>query len=98
MVTIDLNAKVSSNKTSLENMIGRHGLGDRNNYSGRFVDFNKVRYFIIEGTLFEQRAWRKNSDHEDPMDVFTLFFSIIVYNKGPPLKTFGYYVVRRHQS
>ncbi|VDP30831.1 unnamed protein product [Schistosoma mattheei] len=55
----DLNAKVGIDNTGYENIMGRHGLGERNENAERFANlcaFNKV---VIGGTIFPHKRIQK---------------------------------------
>ncbi|CAH8287211.1 unnamed protein product [Schistosoma mattheei] len=55
----DLNTKVGIDNTGYENIMGRHGLGERNENGGRFANlcaFNKV---VIGGTIFPHKRIHK---------------------------------------
>lgn len=49
----DLNTMIGFDNTLLGHMMRKHGLGDRNANSGRFVDFCNFHHVVIGGTLFE---------------------------------------------
>lgn len=53
----DLNVKVGSDSILLVHVMGKRGLGDRNDNATMFVDFCN----FISGTLFEYRACQKVS-------------------------------------
>lgn len=42
--------------TEKRQVVGRNGYGDYNNNGERFVDFCKIQFRDIGGTLFEHRA------------------------------------------
>lgn len=45
----DLNAKVSSDNTSLRHAMGKHGLGDCSDNGGKFVEFWSIHCLVIGG-------------------------------------------------
>jgi hypothetical protein len=57
----NLNAKVGSDNTHLEQIMGRHGLGDRNENGEMFVDFCAHNGLVIGGTLFIHKNIHKET-------------------------------------
>jgi hypothetical protein len=55
----DLNAKVGQENEGLERIMGRHGLGERNENGQLFVDFCARQYLVIGGTIFPQKDCHK---------------------------------------
>lgn len=61
----DLNAKVGSDNKDYEAIMGRHGLGARNDNGDRFVEFCQQNSLVIGGTIFPHKevhkhTWRSN--------------------------------------
>ena len=52
----DLNAKVGVGNSDVEYVVGRHGVGVRNDNGGRFVDFCSTHHLVIGGTTFQHRT------------------------------------------
>lgn len=57
----DLNAKVGSVNDSLKHVMGKHGLGSRNDNGERFVEFCSMNQLVIGGTMFQHKACHKVS-------------------------------------
>lgn len=55
----DLNAKVGTENVGLERVMGRHGMGTRNNNGEMLVDFCNERQLTIGGTLFPHKTCHK---------------------------------------
>jgi len=51
----DLNAKVGQDNVGLEHIMGRHGLGERNENGQLFVDFCASHDLVIGGTIFPHK-------------------------------------------
>ena len=51
----DLNAKVGQENEGLEHIMGRHGLGERNENGQFFVDFCARHDLVIGGTIFPHK-------------------------------------------
>jgi hypothetical protein len=52
----DLNAKVGSNNTNLENVIGKHGCGSRNENGEKLIDVYLTNRCVIGGTVFPHKT------------------------------------------
>lgn len=65
MVMPDPNAKLGSDNNSLGHMMGKHGLGGRNNNGVGFVDFCRLHRLVIDGISFEPRACHKVMGRSD---------------------------------
>ena len=52
LVMGDLNAKVGEDNEGYENIIGSHGVGERNDNGERLVDFCGPNNLVITGTIF----------------------------------------------
>ena len=55
----DLNAKVGNNNTDYERIMGKHGMGTRNENGERLVEFCAMNNLVIGGTLFTHRDIHK---------------------------------------
>ncbi|XP_018649407.1 putative bucentaur [Schistosoma mansoni] len=55
----DLNAKVGVNNTGYEDIIGRHGLGERNKNGERLANLCAFNKSVIGGTVFPHKHIRK---------------------------------------
>lgn len=55
----DLNAKVGNDNTDYERVMGKHGLGTRNDNGERLVDFCAMNNLVIGGTLFTHQDIHK---------------------------------------
>ncbi|VDP75021.1 unnamed protein product [Schistosoma mattheei] len=55
----DLNAKVGIDDTGYEDIMGRHGLGERNENGERFVNFCVFNKLVIGGTIFPHKRVHK---------------------------------------
>ena len=51
----DLNAKVGEDNEGCENIMGKHGLGVRNENGERLVEFSGLYNLVITGTIFPHR-------------------------------------------
>lgn len=61
-----LNVKVDSDNTLFGQVIGKHGLGDRNDNGGRFVDFCNFHLLVIGGTMFELEVAKRQLGFTTP--------------------------------
>ena len=52
----DLNAKVGDDNKYMEEMMGKHGLGNRNANGERLCDFCSMNGLVITGTCFPHRS------------------------------------------
>ncbi|CAF3362866.1 unnamed protein product [Rotaria socialis] len=59
IVTSDWNAKIGSDNTHLESVMGRYGYEDRNERSDRLLEFATLHNLYICNTRFQQKANRK---------------------------------------
>jgi len=59
IVTGDMNAKVGNNNTSFERVMGKHGLGQRNNNGERLCEICDMNELMITGTLFPHKTIHK---------------------------------------
>ena len=55
----DLNAKVGQDNECLEHVMGRHGLGERNENGQLLVDFFASHDLVISGTIFPHKNCHK---------------------------------------
>ena len=53
LVMGNLNAKVGEDNKGYENIIGSHGLGERNDNGERLVDFCRLNNLVVTGTIFD---------------------------------------------
>ena len=64
----DLNAKVGSNNTDREKVMGRHGHGNMNENGELLADFCAINNLIVGGTLFPHKTCHKvtwvSPDHQ----------------------------------
>ena len=59
IVMADLNAKVGDANKDMEAIMGKHGLGSRNDNGERLCDFCSINGLVITGTCFPHRAIHK---------------------------------------
>lgn len=57
----DINAKVGAENQGLERIMGRHGLGVRNNNGERFIEFCRNHDLVIGGTIFPHKDCHKTT-------------------------------------
>ena len=57
----DLNAKVGCDNTSLEHIMGRHGVGEANDNGERLQDFCAFNRLVIGGTVFPHKKIHKTT-------------------------------------
>ncbi|VDP09606.1 unnamed protein product [Schistosoma margrebowiei] len=62
----DLNTKVGIDNTGYKNIMGRHGLGERNENGGRFANLCAFNKLIIGGTIFPQTYTQSYMDLTGP--------------------------------
>ena len=55
----DLNAKVGSDNTDFESVMGKHGVGNRSDNGDRLVEYCAMNNLVIGGTLFPHRDIHK---------------------------------------
>uniref|UniRef100_A0A183KTF4 Endo/exonuclease/phosphatase domain-containing protein n=1 Tax=Schistosoma curassoni TaxID=6186 RepID=A0A183KTF4_9TREM len=55
----DLNAKVGIDNTGYEDIMGRHGLGERNENGERFANLCAFNKLVIGGTIFPHKRMHK---------------------------------------
>jgi hypothetical protein len=55
----DMNAKVGSDNTGYELVMGKHGLGEMNNNGRRLADFALEHDMVVGGTIFPHKAVHK---------------------------------------
>jgi len=55
----DMNAKVGSDNTDGKQVMGRHGISDRNENGEMLIDFCALNDLVIGGTLFPHRRCHK---------------------------------------
>ena len=74
----DLNAKIGSNNQGREKIMGKHGLGDKNENGDLFLDFCEMNELVVGGSVFPHRdmlkvTW-KSPDHvtENQIDHITI--------------------------
>ena len=59
VVTGDMNAKVGDNNHNYERVMGKHGLGQRNNNGERLCEICDMNELMITGTLFPHKTIHK---------------------------------------
>ena len=59
MVMGDFNAKISNDNTGLETVMGREGIGERNDNGERFVEFCASNQLVIGGSIFQHKQIHK---------------------------------------
>ena len=59
LVMGDLNAKVGEDNEGYENIIGSHGVGERNDKGERLVDFCGLNNLVITGIIFLHKLMHK---------------------------------------
>ena len=59
VVTGDMNAKVGNNNQNYERVMGKHGLGQRNNNGERLCEICDTNELMITGTLFPHQMIHK---------------------------------------
>ena len=57
----DLNAYLGVGNSGVENVLGKHGVGVRNDSGGRLVDFCSNHHLVIGGTKLQHRTRDKIS-------------------------------------
>ena len=57
----DLNAKVGEDNDGYENIIGSHGVGERNDNGERLVDFCGLNNLMVTGTIFPHKLIHKQT-------------------------------------
>ena len=57
----DLNAKVGSDNTGREHVMGKHGIGTINDNGERLADFCEENNLLIGGTLFQHKHIHKTT-------------------------------------
>ena len=90
----DLNAKLGQENEGLEHIMGRHGLGERNESRQLFVDFCAKHDLVIGGTIFPHKDCHKvtwvSPDHKTEihkkLSIFISFSSAMsAHNMLKPL-------------
>ena len=61
LVMGDLNAKVGEDNEGYENIIGSHGVGERNDNGERFVDYCRLNNLVVTGTIFPHKLIYKQT-------------------------------------
>ena len=59
IVTGDMNAKVGNDNWAYERVMGKHGLGQRNDNGERLCDMCDMNELVITGTLFPHKTIHK---------------------------------------
>ncbi|VDP17703.1 unnamed protein product [Schistosoma margrebowiei] len=57
----DFNAKVGTDNTGYEDIMGRHGLGERNENGERFANLCAFNKLVIDGTIFPHKRIHKTT-------------------------------------
>ncbi|VDO55559.1 unnamed protein product [Schistosoma margrebowiei] len=75
----DLNAKVGIDNTGYEDIMGRHGLGQRNENGGRFANLCAFNKLVIGGTIFPHKRIHKatwiSPDHTTENQIDHIFIN-----------------------
>ena len=61
LVMGDLNAKVGEDNDGYENIIGSHGVGERNDNGERLVDFCGLNNLVVTGTISPHKLIHKQT-------------------------------------
>ena len=61
LVMGNLNAKVGEDNDGYENIIGSHGVGERNDNGERLVDFCGLNNLVVTGTIFPHKLINKQT-------------------------------------
>ena len=61
LVIGDLNAKVGEDNEGYDNIIGSHGVGERNDNGERLVDFCRLNNLVVTGTIFPHKLIHKQT-------------------------------------
>ncbi|VDO97906.1 unnamed protein product [Schistosoma margrebowiei] len=59
ILMVDQNAKVGMDNTEYEDIMGRHGLGERNENGERFANLCAFNKLVIGGTIFPHKHMHK---------------------------------------
>lgn len=59
IVTGDFNAKIGSDNHGLAQIMGKHGMGTRNNNGERFIEFCQTFQLVIGGSIFPHKDIHK---------------------------------------
>ena len=59
LITGDLNAKVGADPSGFEDIMGNHGVGERNDNGLRLLSFCDFNNLVVTGTIFPHRAIHK---------------------------------------
>ncbi|VDP87585.1 unnamed protein product, partial [Schistosoma mattheei] len=59
----DFNAKVGTDNTEYEDIMGRHGLGERNENGEIFANLCAFNKLVVGGTIFPYKRIHKQIDH-----------------------------------
>ncbi|VDP76110.1 unnamed protein product [Schistosoma mattheei] len=75
----DLNVKVGTDNTGYEDIMGRHGLGERNENRERFVNLCAFNKLVIGGTIFSHKRIHKatwiSPDHTTQNQIGHIFIN-----------------------
>ncbi|VDP18658.1 unnamed protein product [Schistosoma margrebowiei] len=75
----DLNAKVGIDNTGYEDIMGRHGLGERNENGERFANLCAFNKSVIGGTIFPHKRIHKatwiSPDHTTENQIDHIFIN-----------------------
>lgn len=59
----DFNAKIGSDNTGYDDIMGTHGLGQMNENGERFADLCSLNQLVIGGSIFPHKATWRSPDH-----------------------------------
>ena len=68
LVMGDLNSQVGEDNKGYENIIGSHGVGERNDNGERLVDFCGLNNLVVTSTIFPHKLIHKQTDFSKRKD------------------------------
>ena len=94
----DLNAYLGVGNSGVENVLGKHGVGVRNDSGGRLVDFCSNHHLVIGGTTLQQRtldkvSWQhpsgRHANQNDHLDISRIFRGCIEHVRNRKVADIG---------